>query len=63
MCGYFCIWFVDFMFKGKTLTDFANLFSSNDFEKNDKTILDYFWKYNVSINEAHAYAIKQIYPQ
>ena len=51
------------MFKGKTLTDFANLFSSNDFEKNDETILDYFWKYNVSINEAHAYAIKQIYPQ
>ena len=34
MCGYFCIWFVDFMFKGKTLTAFANLFSSNDLEKN-----------------------------
>ena len=21
MCGYFCIWFIDFMLAGKTLTD------------------------------------------
>ena len=33
MCGYFCIAFIDFMFKGKTLTEYTNLFSSNDFEK------------------------------
>ena len=26
MCGYFCIGFVDFMLKGKTLTDFTNIF-------------------------------------
>ena len=24
MCGYFCILFVDFVFKGKTLNDFTN---------------------------------------
>ena len=29
MYGYFCIGFVDFMFAGKTLTDFTNLFSPN----------------------------------
>ena len=26
MCGYFCIGFIDFMFKGKTLTEYTNLF-------------------------------------
>ena len=42
MCGYFCIEFIDFMFKGKSLTDYTNLFSPNDFKKNDDTILKYF---------------------
>ena len=32
MCGYFCILFIEFMFKCKTLTDFTNLFSSYDFK-------------------------------
>ena len=26
MCGYFCIGFIDFMFKGNSSTDFTNLF-------------------------------------
>ena len=30
MCGYFCIGFIDFMFAGKTLTDFTNLFPPNN---------------------------------
>ena len=38
MCGYFCIGFVDFVFDGKSLLDYTNLFSSNDYEKNDKVI-------------------------
>ena len=42
MRGYFCIGFIDFMFKGKTLTEYTNLFSPNDFKKNDDTILKYF---------------------
>ena len=42
MCGYFCIGFIDFMFKGKTLTEYTNLFSPNNFEKNDDLILSYF---------------------
>ena len=33
MCGYFCIGFIDFMLAGKTLTDFRNLFSPNNFKK------------------------------
>ena len=42
MCGYFCIGFIDFMFKGKTLTEYTNLFSPNNFEKNDDLISSYF---------------------
>ena len=41
-CGYFCIGFIDFMFKGKSLTEYTNLFSPNDFKRNDDTILNYF---------------------
>ena len=33
MWQYFCIEFIDFMFAGKTLIDFTNLFSPDDFEK------------------------------
>ena len=33
MCRYFCIGFIDFMFKGNSLTDFTNLFSPNNFKK------------------------------
>ena len=32
--GYFCIGFVGFMLKGKTLADFTNLFSSSNFHNN-----------------------------
>ena len=42
MCGYFCIGFINFMFSGKSLTDYTNLFSPNDFNKNDYIILNYF---------------------
>ena len=42
MCGYFCIGFIDFMFKGKSLTDYTNRFSPNNFKKNDDIILKYF---------------------
>ena len=42
MCGYFCIVFIEFMLEGKTLTEFTNLFSPNNFEENDDIILKYF---------------------
>ena len=31
MCGYFCIGFIDYMLAGKTLTEYTNLFSPNNF--------------------------------
>ena len=42
MCGYFCIGFIDFTFTNKTFTDYTNLFSPYDFNKNDSIILSYF---------------------
>ena len=42
MCGYFCILFIEFILNNKTLTDFTNLFSSNDFFKNNEIIKMYF---------------------
>ena len=35
MCWCFCIGFIDFMLKGKSLLDYTTLFSPNDCEKND----------------------------
>ena len=42
MSGYFCISFINYMFMGKSLTDYTNLFSPNNFKKNDDVILNYF---------------------
>ena len=42
MCGYVFIGFIGFMLKGKRFLDDANLFSLNDYEKNDKKILKNF---------------------
>ena len=42
MCGYFCVGFIDFMIKGKSLLDYTNLFSPNEYEINDNIILKYF---------------------
>ena len=42
MCGYFCILFIEYMLQDETLTDFTNLFSPWNFEKNDEIIKRYF---------------------
>ena len=44
MCGYFCIEFINYMLKGKTLLDYTNIFSPNDFKKNDQVIKIIFKK-------------------
>ena len=38
MCGYFCIEFNNYVLEGKTLLDYTNLFSPNDFKKDDQII-------------------------
>ena len=42
MCGYFCIGFIDFMLAGKTLTKHTNIFSRNNFKRNDHIISEHF---------------------
>ena len=42
MCGYFCIDLLILLLEGKSLIDFTNLFSPNDFKKNDGMMLNYF---------------------
>ena len=57
MCGYFCIGFIDFMLKGERLLDYTNLFSPNDYEKNDKIILKYFQWLKRSENYIASFAV------
>ena len=40
MCGYFCIGFIDFILKGKSLLEYKNLCFPDDYGKNDKIILN-----------------------
>ena len=42
MCGLFGIGFIYFILKGKSLLDYTNSFSPNEYEKSNKIILKYF---------------------
>ena len=42
MCGCFCIGSIDFMLKGKSLLEYTNLSSPNEYKNNNKIILEYF---------------------
>ena len=63
MCGYFCLGFIDFMFKEKPLTKYTNLFSPSDFKRNDDIILkcftnsEYIYLYKM---ESHCLECKNI---
>ena len=47
MCRYFCIEFINYMLKGKTLLDYTNLFSPNDFKKNHRVLKEYLKMNNI----------------
>ena len=42
MCGFYCMAFIKYLFAGKIFLDHTNLFSPNDYIKNDKLIYNYF---------------------
>ena len=42
VCGFYCIAFIEYILVGKTLLDYGNSFSPNDYKKNDKIIYKYF---------------------
>ena len=51
MCGYFCIEFINYMLKGKTLLDYTNLFSPKDFKKTIKLLKEYLGMNNLNVIE------------
>ena len=66
----FSIAFMRYMLAGKTLLDYSNLFSLNDYKKNDKIIYKYFkdkygrrsksWVYIKKIDETRNYILHKI---
>ena len=48
MCRFYCIIFIEFMLSGKILFDYTNLFSPNDYKKNDKIIYITILKTNMA---------------
>ena len=42
MCGFCFVDFKEYMLAGKTLLDYTNFFSLNDYKKNGKAICKYF---------------------
>ena len=40
MCRYFCTGFIDFLLEGKSLLEDKNLYSPNEYKKNDRMILN-----------------------
>ena len=40
--GFYCIAFIEYMLAGKTLSDYINLLSPNDYKTNGKIIYKYF---------------------
>ena len=50
------------MLKGKTLTDFTNLFSSNNFDKNDDIILKCFMANVYKMTECNSHETHNTYP-
>ena len=42
MCGFYCIAFTEYVLAGKTLLNYNNSFSLNDYKKNDKMVYKYF---------------------
>ena len=41
MYGFYSVTFIEYMLAGKALLDYVNLFSPNDYKKNDKIICKY----------------------
>ena len=57
MCGYYSIEFINYMIKGKALLDYTNLFSPNDFKKNDQIIK----RNNLELVDINKYRLNEIH--
>ena len=61
MCGYFCIEFINYMLKGKTLLDYTDLFSPNDFKRTIKLLKEYIKMNNLELTDVNKYRLDEIY--
>ena len=55
MRGYFCIGFIDFMLKDKSLSEYANSLSPEEYKENDKITLKYFRQVKMIKNLLHCW--------
>ena len=62
MCRYFCIEFINYMLKGKTLLDYTNFFSPNDFKKKTIKLLKEYLKMNniLELTDVNKYRLDEI---
>ena len=60
MCGYFCIEFINYMIKGKTLLEYTNLFSPNDFKKTVKLLKEYLKMNDLELTDIDKYRLNEI---
>ena len=61
MYGYFCIEFINYKLKGKTLLDYTNLFSPNDFKKTIKLLKEYLRMNNIiELTDANKYRLDEV---
>ena len=61
MYGYFCIEFINYMLKGKTLLDYTNLFSPNDFKKTIKLLKEYLRMNNIiELTDVNIYRLDEV---
>ena len=47
MCGFYCITLIEYMIAKKTLLDYTNSFSPNDYQVNDEVIYKYFKEFKL----------------
>ena len=60
MCGYFCIEFINYMIKGKTILEYTNLFSPNDFKKTIKLLKEYLKMNDIELTDVDKYRLNEI---
>ena len=62
MCGHFCIEVINYILKDQILLDYTNLFSTNDFKKNDRVIKRIFKKMNniIELTDVNKYRLDEI---
>ena len=47
MCGFHCITLIEYMIARKSLLDYTNSFSRNDYQVNDEAIYKYFKEFKL----------------